>query len=96
MASLEVKSLFTNNPLKETINNCLSDLHDSNLYKRELNKPDLFKLLKTTTSESSFIFEFILYKQVDGVTMGFPSGPTLANVLLCHYKKTGYAIFYLI
>ena len=31
MASLNVESLFTNIPLKETINNSLSDLHKKNL-----------------------------------------------------------------
>ena len=39
------------------------------------------------TSESSFIFDSISYKQIDGIAMGLPSGPTLANAFLCHYKK---------
>ena len=86
MASLDVES-FTNIPLKETINNCVSDLRDKNLYNRKLNKSDLFKLLETATSESSFIFDFLLYKQIDRVAMGSPLGPTLANALLCHYEK---------
>ena len=84
MASLDVQSLFTNIPLKETINNCVSDLHNKNLYNEKLNKSDLFKLLETATSESSFIFDFRLYKQIDGVAMGSPLGPTLANAFLCH------------
>ena len=87
MASLDVESLFTNIPLKETVNNCVSDLHNKNLYNGKLNKSDLFKLLETATSESSFIFDFLLYKQIDGVAMGSPLGPTLANAFLCHYEK---------
>ena len=31
MASLDVESLYTNIPLKETINNFVSDLHNKNL-----------------------------------------------------------------
>ena len=31
MASLDVESLFTNIPLKETINNCVKDLHNKNV-----------------------------------------------------------------
>ena len=81
------ESLFTNIPLKETINNCISDLHNKNLYNGQLNKSYLFKLLETATSESSFIFDFLLYKQIDGVAMGSPLGPTLANAFLCHYEK---------
>ena len=87
MASLDVESLFTNIPLKETINNCVNDLHNKNLYNGKLNKSDLFKLMETATSESSFIFDFLLYKQIDGVAMGSPLGPTLANAFLCHYEK---------
>ena len=87
MASLDVESLFTNIPLNETINNCVSDLHNKNLYNGKLSKRDLFKLLETATSESSFIFDYLLYKQVDGVAMGSPLGPTLANAILCHSEK---------
>ena len=60
---LNVESLFTNIPLNETITNCVSDLHNKNLYNGKLSKRDLFKLLKTTTSESSFIFDYVPYKQ---------------------------------
>ena len=66
------------------MNNRVSDLHNKNLYNGKLNKSDLFKLLETATSGSSFIFDFLFYKQIAGVTMGSPLGPTLANVFLCH------------
>ena len=36
MASLDVESLFTNIPSNETINNCVSDLLNKNLYNRKL------------------------------------------------------------
>ena len=84
---LDVESLFTNIPLKETLNNCVSDLHNKNLYNEKLNKSDLFKLLETATSESSFVFDFLLYKQIDRVAMGSLLGPSLANAILCHYEK---------
>ena len=50
-------------------------------------KKYLFKLLETATSESPFIFDYLLYKQVGVVTTGSPLGPTLANAFLCHYEK---------
>ena len=87
MASLDVEFLFTSIPLNETINNCVFDLHNKNLYNGKVSKRDLFKLLETTTSKSSFIFHYLLYKQVDGVAIGSPLGPTLANAFLCHYDK---------
>ena len=84
---LDVEFLFTNIPLKETINNCVSDLHNKNIYIGKFSKRDLFKLLETATSKFSFIFDYLLYEQVDGVAMGSPLGPTFANPILCHYEK---------
>ena len=87
MASFDVESLFTNISLKETINKCFWGLHNKNLYNGKLSKSDLFELLETATSESCFIFDFLLYKQIYRVAIGSPLGPTLANACLCHYKK---------
>ena len=87
IGSYDVESQFTNIPLNETITNCVSDLHNKNIYDGKLSKRDLLKLLGTASSESSFIFDYVLYKQVDGVAMGSPLVPTLANAFLCHYEK---------
>ena len=53
--------LLTDIPLNETINNCLNDLHNKKLYNGKLSKRDLFKLLETATSESSFIFDYLCF-----------------------------------
>ena len=87
MASLDVESLFTNIPLEETIKNCVNHLFSNNFHSSKLIRKDLYELLKLATTESSFIFDNKLYKQIDGVAMGSPSGPTLANAFLCHSKK---------
>ena len=63
MASLYIKSLFTNIPLKETIKNCVDDLFCHNFYSIKLSRKNLYELLKLTTTESSFIFDK-LYKQI--------------------------------
>ena len=86
MTSLDVASLLTNTLLNERNNNCVSDLHNKDLYNGKLSKRDLFKLLETATSKS-FIFDYLLYKQIDRVAMGSPLSPTLANAFLCHYEK---------
>ena len=85
MASLNVESLFTSIPLEETIKNCVNDLFSNNFCGAKLSRKDLYNLLKIATTESSFIFD---NKQIDGVAMGSPLGPTLANAFLCHYEKT--------
>ena len=66
IASLDVDLLFTNIPLEETINICVDQLFLNSL----------------VTAESYFIFDGVCYKQLDGVAMGSPLGPTLANASL--------------
>ena len=87
MASLDVESLFTNIPLNERINNCVSHQYNKNLCSGKLSKRDPSKLPETETTESSFIFDYLLYKQVHGVTMGCSLRHPLANAFLGHYEK---------
>ena len=58
MASLDVESVFTSISLKETRNNCVSDLHNKTPYNSKLKTSKLFKLFETATSEPFFIFDF--------------------------------------
>ena len=67
MASLDVELLFTNIPVDETIKNTVDDLFSSNMCRGKLSKSELSYLLKLGTSELSFIFDNILYKQIDGI-----------------------------
>ena len=87
IASLDVASLFRNIPLEETIKSCVNDLFSNNFYIGKLSRKDLYELFKLATTESSFIFDNKLYKQIDGVAMGSPLGPTLATAFLCHFEK---------
>ena len=87
MASLDVESLFTRIPLIETIKNSVIDLHNKIPYNGKLSKGHPFKLLERATSKCYFIFDYLLYKQVGGVVMGSPLGPTLANSFLCYYEE---------
>ena len=63
-----------------------SNLHNKNLYNGKVSKRKLLELLETT-SKSSFIFDYFLYKHVEGVAVDSPLGPTLANSFLCNYEK---------
>ena len=87
MAILDVGSLFTNISLKETIENCVNDLFFDKYKIDNLTKQDVRAVLSAAVKESFFIFDNSLYRQIDGVAMGSPLGPTLANVFLCHDEK---------
>ena len=87
MGSLDMDSLFTNILLEETINICTESIYDQNDSTEGLNKSEFKELLSLATKEPYFIFNEILYKQIDGVVMRSSSGPTIANAFLCFYEK---------
>ena len=70
MGSLDVDSLFTSIPFEETINISTESIHDQNDSIEGLNKSEFKELLSLATKESYFIFNEILFKQIDGVAMG--------------------------
>mgnify|MGYP001803339557 CR=1 FL=1 len=86
MASLDINSLFTNVLLDETINICVNDLFKTNTSFHGLDKKQIFDMLSLTTKESIILFNERFYEQIDGVAMGSPLGPTLANSFLCHHE----------
>ena len=51
-----------------------------------INKFEFKNLLSLATQESYFLFNDVLYKQKDGVAMGSPLGPTMANVFIFFYE----------
>ena len=92
LVSYDVASLFTNVPLEETIhrladkafiNSWFNETYDLNL-----NKLDLVDLLRAATKNQLFIFNGQLYEQTDGVAMGSPLGPLLANAFMCNIEET--------
>ena len=79
MAILDVKSLFTNIPLNEVIDICIDDLfYDTNTI-QNLDRNDMKELSTLAAYESFFIFDQVMYRQIDGVAMGSPWGSILAN-----------------
>ena len=84
MACLDVEGLFTNIPLEETIDNIINDLY---LSTEKVHNFEKHELLIFAAFESFFVFDGEYYIQVDGVAMGTPLGPTLANAFLCYYEK---------
>ena len=88
MAPLDVASLFTNVPLDETIEICINELFKSSQTVSGLNKQQVLEMLWLTTKENFILFDQKYYSQIDGVAMGSPLGPTLADIFLCYHKTT--------
>ena len=92
MASFDVSSLFTNIPLDETID--YADAYVCN--DCSFNKEQLRKLLQLAVKENHFLFNRRLYDQIDGMAMGSPLGPTLANIFMSVLEqrpRSHYSVF---
>ena len=87
MYSLDGSSLFTNVlPLEETLNNCLDKFY-SLADPPALPRVVLRKLLEFATKKSHFLFDGKYYDQIDGVAMGSPLGPVLANIFMGNFEE---------
>ena len=53
----------------------------------QLPRSVLKDLLQFATKKSHFIFDGQYYDQIDGVAMGSPLGPVLANIFMCHFEE---------
>ena len=79
MASLDVESLFTSIPLEETINDSSDPLFGNEVKINHFNRNDFEKLLRMALQNNFLNFDGKIYKQTDGVEMGSPLAPSLAN-----------------
>uniref|UniRef100_A0A0X3NUX1 Reverse transcriptase (RNA-dependent DNA polymerase) n=1 Tax=Schistocephalus solidus TaxID=70667 RepID=A0A0X3NUX1_SCHSO len=81
MFSLDVSSLFTNVPVTETVN-YICEFITSNQQDIGIPVNALKELLLKCTLNVQFLFNNTLYRQIDGVAMGSPLGPLLANIFM--------------
>ena len=81
MVSYNFCGLFTNIPLSETIDIAVKLILE---YKKNLkfSGNELTKLFRFATSQTHSYFDGKIFDQVDGVVMGSPLGPVLANLFL--------------
>ena len=84
--SFDALSLFTNVPLRKTVNITLKRVYLDKLIKTNLKKWSLKKLLINACTKT-FIFNNKIYEQKDGVSMGSPLGPVLANIMTEREEK---------
>ena len=87
MASFDIDSLFTNVPIDETIDISIKKLFGRKKKYNGFSKEQFQKLLGFAVKNSFFLFDGKYYEQVDGVAMGSPLGPTLANIFLCYWEE---------
>ena len=81
-ASLDIKSLYTQIPLNEVIEDILTTIYDkstNSIFKGSKITKNILRKMLNLCSQSVFLYNNKVYKQIDGVAMGSPLAPLLAN-----------------
>ena len=99
LVSFDVTSLFTNVPVDLVIDDIANKLFSYDVASKlpflQAKKPitqNIFKKLLKLSTEGMFIHNGKLFSQIDGVAMGNPLGPTLANWFLGMIEKKKFLI----
>ena len=76
----------------ETIDICANALYHDKEYSKQFDHPWLSetafrRLMQMMTTDVEFSFDDTMYRQIDGVAMGSPLGPVLANVFVGFYES---------
>ena len=87
MVSFDVKSLFTNVPLDQTIDIILRIYHHKEL-DTSITKSEMKEMLTLCTKNVHFTYNRKIFVQTDGVAMGSPLGPVLADIIMTEIEKT--------
>ncbi|XP_047998166.1 uncharacterized protein LOC125235611 [Leguminivora glycinivorella] len=82
MVSFDVESLFTNVPVKECLEVVRRKLSDSGM------SETIMVLLRNCLEGSYFLYRGKHYLQIDGVAMGSPVAPVLANIWMEHIEAS--------
>ena len=87
MCSLDVSSLFTNVPLFETVD-YICDFIRTSAIDLPIPLTDFKELLLRCTFNIQFLFNGTIYRQRDGVAMGSPLGPILADIFVSKLENS--------
>ena len=88
MCSYNAVSLFTNVPLHDTIEICKKTLyHHDEICPPTLSEREFEDLMYKVTSGVKFSFDDFMYQQRDGVAMGSPLGPVMADIFVGYHES---------
>ena len=87
LVSFDVASLFSNVPLDYTIDVILRKIYTDKLIKTKIKKLQFKELLELCTKHLHFSFNGEMFRQIDGVAMGSPLGPVIANIFMTELEE---------
>ena len=87
LCSFDTSSLFKNVPLDETIEICTDTLYRGHLDCQPIPEDTVRELMLIAPRGVEFSFNNQMYKQLDGMAMGSPLGPALANIFVGFHES---------
>ena len=85
--SFHISNLFTNVFLEETINICADAFYVNDLAASSFPRDVFIQIMQRVTKFVKSSFSNLMYRQIDGVAIGSPLDPALANIFVGHYKS---------
>ena len=79
--SFDVYSLFTNIPLNNTLDLAVKIIFEKS-GDLKITRKEFKALFVFSTSKTNFIFQGVIYNQIDGIAMGSPLAHTLVNLFM--------------
>ena len=67
--------------------NCADSLYESSLAPPIMDKNVFIELMNIVATSVELSFNNKMYKQIDGVAMGCPLGPALANIFVAYQEE---------
>ena len=86
MVSYDISSLYTNIPVCETLELTVNKAFAAGEVFQGFSRNLFREYLNLAVSHTYFLFKNVLFKQKDGLSMGNPLAPTLANLFLCNLE----------
>ena len=92
LVSYDVKSLFTNVPVNESIAICEKRLQEDESLKdrTEMSVETIIKLLSFCLTSTTFVYKGQHYQQLDGVAMGSPVSPVIADLFMEDFEMKAF------
>ena len=88
MVSFDVKYLFPSVPIEYTLDIFIKQIFEDHEIATIFTKSEIKKLLTLCTKNVHFSFNNEIYMQTDGVAMGLPLGPVIANIFMVELETT--------
>ena len=87
MVSFDVKSLFTNVPLKYTIGLVLEQIYNKGELVTNITRSEMKEMLLLYKKNVHFSYNHDICIQRDGVAMGSPLSPVLAGIFMVNLER---------